>query len=140
MSSSGPVGMATGPDSSFGSFPGPRPEPRTPASVTGSIAESRMLEVEAADLVRIADSLDATARPGTRDTAVMLRHAAGHLLDYADLLARTASERVDHGPGRCRGCGADLEQPRTGRPRLWCGRGSNRGRCAQTRAKHTMAA
>lgn len=58
-------------------------------------------------LLLVAGSLDA---PGSTIVAGVLRRAA----------RLVAQLPAPPGPDQCRGCGAPLEQPPTGRRRIWC--------------------
>jgi hypothetical protein len=69
-------------------------------------------------LLVIGDSLE---RKGQPSSGGLVRQAARRLAE-GNLPPVTSSR-----PDRCEGCGTRIIQPRTGRPRRWCGRGV----CAQ---------
>lgn len=58
-------------------------------------------------LLLVADSIDV---PGSTFAAGVLRRAA----------RLVAQLPAPPGPDQCRGCGAELSQPPTGRRRIWC--------------------
>jgi len=61
------------------------------------------------------------------------------LLSFPGLIRQAARriaelQVVESGPDRCPGCGDPIVQPRTGRPRRWCGD----GRCKAPRTRENV--